>query len=436
MIKRILRNFFQRIFITFKLSGENSLANHAAAGAYGFLLSLAPMLLLVSSFLLYAFKTIPQAVLTLLENIPFLDIIVDENWLANDFSVVSLPGISGIISIISIFWAGRLLAVSMQRGLKIVFTGDKKRNPVTDKLLTLLIELLVLIFSFVVIFLSQTALYFLETFEYITKNSILYSFTSQAGNTVISGIVLGLVSYCAYRFIPANSPNRLSALRGSIFCVIFWVIISTVLGVMLRQSKYNFLYGTLGDLIILLVNVYFYFFFFFLGAQYSYVLNYFDALLFMQMRQARLNAKSVKKSKADFIMNIVDRLYIPIEGRLMKYYRLHKAGETVFFQGDRGDEIFYLLEGEVEVYISSSRNTLTLTGTLKEAAFFGEMSHLLNEARSATIKAKTDVSVLALPPSLFDEILKHDKNIDRNIIEQLSERIKNGNDMIASLSAG
>ena len=436
MVKGTFRNFFQRIFITMQFFGENSLANHAAAGAYGFLLSVAPMLLLLSYFLLYTFRETGQAAAALVENIPFFDIIINENWQSNDSSVVSLPGISSIISIVSIFWAGRLLAVSLQRGLKIIFIGEKKRNTVTDNLLTFLIELLVLIFSLFVIIMSQTVIQLLETFEFITENSFLFYLTSQAGHIMLSGIVLGLVSYCAYRFIPANTPGRIPALRGSLFSVFAWICISTALGMLLRQAKYNFLYGTLGSLIILLINVYFYFLLFFFGAQYAYVLNHFDALLFMRMRQARLDSAKKNVSLSAFINRIINRLFISLKGRLTKYHRLHKAGETIFFQGDRGDEIFYLLEGEVEVYISTSQNGSTLAATLREATFFGEMSYLLCEARTATIKAKTDVSVLALPPYLFDEILKHDKSIDRNIIEHLSRRIKDGNDIIASLSAG
>ncbi|MDR2552391.1 MAG: hypothetical protein LBD31_04390 [Treponema sp.] len=47
-------------------------------------------------------------------------------------------------------------------------------------------------------------------------------------------------------------------------------------------------------------------------------------------------------------------------------------------------------------------------------------------------RAKAGVSALALPPRLFDEILRCDTGMDRSIIEHLSRRLKTGNERLAS----
>ena len=428
------KTFLQRLFITLQFFGRNSLANHAAACAYGFLLSIMPLLLIIFFLLFRAFNTSPLPVISMIKTIPFLDTVINEQWLTDDFYAIAIPGVSGVIFLLSIFWAGRLLAVSLQRGLRIIFTGKKKQNPVTNNLITIAIEILALIFSLIIIFCSQTALYLYKTFDFFSKTLLPEFFASKFGSTVFTSALFGFISYCAYRFVPANPPRRISALWGSILCIFSYECTAAVLGILLRQSRYNFLYGALGNLIVLLINVYFLFLFFFVGSQFAFVTDTFDALHFIWTRKARIKAAS--RSRIALFSRLSDtfnNLFFPIEGNLQKYCRRHKQGEIIFVQSDKENEIYYLLSGEVEVLILSSGNMYRHAATLGAGSFFGEMSYMLSEDRSATIRAITDITALALPPPIFDDILRFDNSLDRTIIEHLSRRIKNGNTQIAAM---
>jgi len=431
-LKTAGKTWVQRLIIAMQLFYENGLANHAGAGAYGFLLSIAPMLLLVSLLLLVAFRSSPQAIITLIRNIPFLEIVSDEHWLLEDFLAISRPGIAGVISALSIFWAVRIFAISLQRGLKIIFPGTKTRNPVTNSLITLAIEALALIFALVMILYSQTAIRLYEIFSFLPDISFLYVLAPLLNNKIFPIIALGLVSYCAYLLIPANPPRRLSALQGTVFCTCAYECTAFVLGIITRQSRYNFLYGALGSLIIQLINVYFFFLFFFFGAQLAFVIDSFEAFLFLRLRQARIKAKE----KGYFNrLNVLYKLFFSVEGKLKKYFRFYQEGKTIFSKGDSGKEIYYLLEGNVEVNVSSTQNTDRITSVLEPGSFFGEMGYLLSENRNATIKAKTDVSALAIPPRLFDDILKYDTSLDRTVIEHLSRRLSDNNGVLSRLAS-
>jgi len=414
----------QRLFITLQFSGENSLANHAAACAYGFLLSAAPLLLIASFLIFHAFHVSTNSIMNMIKNLPFLENAIDEQWLGDNFYSIMIPGLSGLATILSFVWAGRLLAVSLQRGLKIIFPGLKKRNPVLDTLIILAVELPALLLSLAVIFSSRTAFRLYETFNFLPKTAIFSFLATKQGYTFFTAMTLGLVTYCAYRLIPANPPSRISAFCGSIFYIISYEIMSMVLRILLGRSMYNFLYGTLGNLITLLINVYFFFLFFLMGGQFAYVSDYFDSFLFIKLRRARIDADKNSGVKLNSISKAIDRLFLSTEGSLRKYYRFHKKGETVFFDKDKSDEIFYILEGEVEVLVLSNQNQYAPTGTLGAGSFFGEMGYMLSEDRSATIRAKTDVSALALPPHIFENILKHDASLDRALVENLYRNIK------------
>ena len=429
-LKITVKTILQRLILTLQLYGENGLANHAAACAYGFLLSIAPMLLLIVFFIFLVFKPSPRFIVSLIGNIPFLDVIFDESLLSSDFFSAAKPGISGVISVVSLFWAARILALAMQRGLKIIFPSTKRRNPVVDTLVSLAVEAVVLIFVLTAIVGSRTALRFYRFLDFFHDVSILNIAVSQIGNSFFFVVLLGLVAFFAYLFVPVNSPRKFSAFQGTLFFVIACFCLAMVLGVILDISKYNLLYGTLGNLVILLVNVYFYFIFFFLGAQFAYVIDSFDALLFSKLRQITTKAAN-ENERPGLMYNLFD----PAESKLKKYLHYYKKSEIIISQGDAGNEIYYLLKGEVEILLPSSPDTGDSAGVLKGGSFFGEMGYLLSEDRTATVRAKTDVSVFVLPPVLFDAVLQHDKSLDRDIIEHITRRLKNANEQIVSLKS-
>jgi membrane protein len=448
-LKITVKSLVQRLFITLQLFLENGLANHAAAGAYDFLLSVAPMLLLIAFFILAVFKPSPRAIASLLGTIPFLDIIFDEQWLTGKIFSVSMPGISGVISVLSIYWAGRILALSMQRGLKIIFPGTKSRNPVTDTLVTLTVEVVVLVFVLMLLFGSQTALHFYRAINFFPESSFMYLITSKFKDRIFPIIALGLGSLFIHLFVPVNSPRKVSAFWGALLCALAYGCLSMALEFILDQTKYNFLYGALGNLIILLVNVYFFFTFFFLGAQLAFVIDSFDALLFSKLRKARFKTDENGNIEVVQRPNMINRLFFNVDGKLNKYSYCYNKGDTIFLQGDTGDDIFYLLEGKVEIFISSSQDTegepcaagapmhhgpAASAGVLKPGSFFGEMGYLLSENRTGTAMAKTDVSALALPSSVFDQILEYDTDLDRTIIEYMSHRLKIRNEQLAALT--
>ena len=432
-LKIYVKSFFQRLFITVQLYYRNGLANHSAACAYGFLLSMAPILLLIAFILSFTFKASPAAINALLANIPVLDSLFNEDWLISDFFKLTKPGIPGIISAVGIIWAGRILSLSMQRGLKIIFPGNRSRNPVTNTLITLAIEAVVLFIILAAIFSSRTALWLYRTFHFLPDLSILRFFTSKAGMRLSLFFMLGLFSFLAYLLVPVNYPRKFSAVQGAVLCIFAYFCISLFLDFILDISRYDFLYGTLGSMVVLLVNVFFFFSFFLLGAQFAFVTDFYDALFFTKLRQITVipaEEKKLKKIAPNRVFSwLLYKLYFPYDGKMTKYLRCYEKGRIIFTQGDTGEDIYYLLDGEVEVIISSSQPA----DVIKAGSFFGEMGPLLSEERSATVRAKTDISVFVLPPSLFDAVLKYDTNLDRNLIEHISRRLKNANEKIAAL---
>ncbi len=80
-----------------------------------------------------------------------------------------------------------------------------------------------------------------------------------------------------------------------------------------------------------------------------------------------------------------------------------EAGDIVFHQGDLGDAFYIILEGQAEVIIESDGESRTVA-VLSAGEYFGELALMNNHRRSATIRCKTPMNVLAMRRADFSAL--------------------------------
>jgi len=80
-----------------------------------------------------------------------------------------------------------------------------------------------------------------------------------------------------------------------------------------------------------------------------------------------------------------------------------EPGDIIFEQGDLGDNVYVIEEGECEV-LHEQKNEQKLLATLNRGECFGEMALLSNRTRSATIRARNATNVLIIPKADFDKL--------------------------------
>jgi CRP-like cAMP-binding protein len=83
------------------------------------------------------------------------------------------------------------------------------------------------------------------------------------------------------------------------------------------------------------------------------------------------------------------------------------TGELVVREGDKGDSFYVIARGEAEVTLNSGARTKSLS-SLYSGSFFGEMSLLAGEPRTATVRAVTDLVVLVVERDAFRNIISAD----------------------------
>jgi hypothetical protein len=93
------------------------------------------------------------------------------------------------------------------------------------------------------------------------------------------------------------------------------------------------------------------------------------------------------------------------------------AGELIVWQDAPGDSLYIILDGACEVLLEKQGQRLKKMATINKGNFFGEMSLLTGEVRSATVKALEYATVIRVDKALFSTILASNPDI----IEQLGK---------------
>ncbi|MCL2721362.1 MAG: GGDEF domain-containing protein [Treponema sp.] len=97
-----------------------------------------------------------------------------------------------------------------------------------------------------------------------------------------------------------------------------------------------------------------------------------------------------------------------------------KKRKTVFKEGDSGDEVFILLSGVLSASGLQSDGTPRWLFNISPGDFFGEMSIIAHEPRSATITAEEDSIVMTLRSIDFYRIITYNPIIGFKILRAIS----------------
>ncbi len=84
-----------------------------------------------------------------------------------------------------------------------------------------------------------------------------------------------------------------------------------------------------------------------------------------------------------------------------------KAGDILFRQGDKGDSLFMLESGQMTVMLHMPDGEDRTLYTIEPMAILGEMSLLLDSARTATLVASTEASLWRVTHQKFQDGLKN-----------------------------
>ncbi|HIA85073.1 MAG TPA: Crp/Fnr family transcriptional regulator [Candidatus Marinimicrobia bacterium] len=114
--------------------------------------------------------------------------------------------------------------------------------------------------------------------------------------------------------------------------------------------------------------------------------------------------------------------------------RVYEKGQMILLEESMGETFFIITQGAVKVTRLSADGREVILAMLGESDFFGEMSLLDGEGRSANIVANEYAKVLTLSRSDFLDCLESYPKIAIALLEELAIRLRKSDQQIESLS--
>jgi CRP/FNR family transcriptional regulator, cyclic AMP receptor protein len=105
--------------------------------------------------------------------------------------------------------------------------------------------------------------------------------------------------------------------------------------------------------------------------------------------------------------------------------RSFKAGEVIFKEGDRAEEMFVVKTGTVEIRLGNR-----VLDTLPERSIFGEMALIDSGPRSATAVAATDVTLVPVGEKQFLFLVTRTPYFALNVMRVLVQRLRTSHTVV------
>jgi membrane protein len=403
----------QVLYTTWRQFMKNELQNHAAATAFYFLLSAAPMALLVSyasQLLAHVAETSNLATILLAA---FYDQFHLDQLMAMGFIPNKTQIGAGSAGLLTLILSSRGLVNAAHSAFRVIFPEGAKRRMLISWLLPLII--IPTVFALVILaVLAQGALNFLAEADLlgIGKTFLLKSASTLLSLTAIWGLV-----FAAYWRLPLKPPSARLAMLLALFCTLTLAALFTGFGLFFQIEKYRGLYGALGGVVFVLIGSYFACLAFYFWAQCLYALSKVDVAA-LEMLVLGANASGANRLNT-LVFGNAERL-------LNKFGRRYAPGDILIREGDDSLDAFYLYSG-LAIPTKVINGEQRLLGELNAGELFGEMAYLLKEKRTATVTAKSETLALVLPPTMLEELMSYSAPLSRRIIASLCQRLQRMN---------
>jgi hypothetical protein len=97
----------------------------------------------------------------------------------------------------------------------------------------------------------------------------------------------------------------------------------------------------------------------------------------------------------------------------------YAPGDVIFREGDPGDRMYAVMDGEVEVFHEEEDGRVLVVASLGRGQYFGEMAILSNVPRVASVRAVSAVRVAVLGREDFGTLYAHLPDFQRSIERML-----------------
>lgn len=380
----------------------------ASMALYGFF-ALMPLLLLLMIIFSHLFVSSQEAI-ELLRRLTrdlfphFTDAIL------NDIALLSKQRLGGVLSLFLLVWSVSPLAAGLREALFRMFKVESRRSFLTAKLLDIA-AVLALLVIFSVGVLTRLAVDFWA--DYLPGYSPLQPILGGLLPFLFTAVAIALI----YRVFAPVRPRPEALWAGAFSATLLLFVLRPIFLAILRfNPEYGFAFGSLKTIFLIIVWVYYSFAMLLLGAEIM----------------AHAHRRDILLLRALFAPGPGLHPALRHHPLLAPYLSVHPPGERLFAENEPGNSMYYILAGSVD---------LTLRGeplrTLVAGQYFGEMSLLIHEPRTATARIGPEgAQLIRVTADNWEALLRENTAIVRSLLVEMAQRLKRSNDEVRPTSAG
>jgi len=116
------------------------------------------------------------------------------------------------------------------------------------------------------------------------------------------------------------------------------------------------------------------------------------------------------------------------------HVRSYPANAILINEGDNTDSLYVILEGEVKAYACDENGKEVILNILHAGDYFGELSLIDDEPRSASIMTLTKTKVMIISKANFKKCLSENSDLAFNMIRALTRQVRNLTDNVKNLA--
>jgi CRP-like cAMP-binding protein len=109
-------------------------------------------------------------------------------------------------------------------------------------------------------------------------------------------------------------------------------------------------------------------------------------------------------------------------------------GNVIFYEDDPGTACYVIVRGKVKIVVNADDGREHILGVLQDGDFFGEMSLIDGQSRSASAISVEDVQMVTVQRDDFLRLLRSNPEITLKLLVTLSQRLRTADRNMESLA--
>jgi len=302
----------------------------------------------------------------------------------------------GVLNAFVLLWMISPLVSEMRSSLGIIFRKKPKRHFLLQKFLDVSITALYLI-GLLAIALAGIMISVLK------RSQDIRLLPGGLESLAIFLAVTTVVFMLYYTFSERVKFRHL--LAGALVTSVFWSILRPAFTLFLTYNPgYGVAFGSFKSLFVVIIWIYYSLIVFLFGAEVAANLQRKEAVFIKRMMEGRRGIPAAVQRK----------LIISYAG-----------GDVIFREGDEGDNMYSIRSGRVSI-----RKGDREIADVEEGGFFGEMSFLLRQPRTATAVAAEDTELINITSENIGLLMNEFPDFALDMLKVMASRLRDTNRLI------